>query len=68
MCLHFGRVGHCLGMIHKRHPDVAARLVHHLEGHPNTPSLQAAAGAARSLRGVQGFEPPWSEASPTPTR
>ena len=52
----------CLGMIHKRHPDVAARLVHHLEGHPNTPSLQAAAGAARSLRGVQGFEPPSWEA------
>ena len=52
----------CLGMIHKRHPDVAAQLVHHLEGYPNTPSLQAAAGAARSLRGVQGFEPPSWEA------
>ena len=43
-------------------PIGSARLVHHLEGHPNTPSCQAAAGAARSLRGVQGFEPPSSEA------
>ena len=52
----------CSGIIHKRHPDVAARLVHHLEGYTNTPSLQAAAGAARSFRGVQGFEPPSWEA------
>ena len=52
----------CLEMIRKRHPDVAARLVHHLEGHPNTPSWQAAIGAARSLRGVQGFELPSWEA------
>ena len=48
----------CLGMIRQRHPDVAAQLVLQLEGHPHTPSLEAAASAARSLRGVQGFEPP----------
>ena len=38
-----------LGMIHQRHPDVAAQLVHQLEGHPDTPSLQAA--ALQSQRG-----------------
>ena len=43
----------CLGM----NPDVAAHLVRQLEGHPHTPSLEAAASAARSFRGVQGFEP-----------
>ena len=52
----------CLGMIRQRHPDVAAQLVRQLEGHPHTPSLEAAASAARSLRGVQGFEPPSWEA------
>ena len=52
----------CLGMIHQRHPDVAAQLVRQLEGHPHTPSLEAAANAARSLRGVQKFELPSWEA------
>ena len=71
----WSRWADCSGMIRKRHPDVPARLVHHLEGHPNTTSLQAAAGAARSLRGVQGFDPPsWgtlahgARPSATPTK
>ena len=49
-------------MIRQRHPDVAVQLVHQLEGHPDTPCLQAAADAARSLHGVLGFIPPSWEA------
>ena len=50
-----------LGMIHQRHPDVAAQLVRQLEGHPATPSLQAAAAAARSLSRVRALEiPSWA--------
>ena len=50
-----------LGLIHQRHPDVAAQLVRKLEGHPDTPSLQAAAAAARSLSGVRALEiPSWA--------
>ena len=48
----------CLPMIHARHPDVAAQLLGHLEGHPETPCLQEAAALLRSLDGVMGFEPP----------
>ena len=56
-----GKLGRLFGMIRQRHPDVAAQLVLHL-GVPHTPSLEAAASAARFLRGVQGFEPPSWEA------
>ena len=45
-------------MIRQRHPEVAAQLVDQLEGFPDTPVLQAASTAARSLHGVMGFEPP----------
>ena len=48
----------CLAMIRQRHPEVAAQLVDQLEGFPDTPVLQAASTAARSLHGVMGFEPP----------
>ena len=44
-------------MIHVRHPDVAAELLGQLEGHPETPCLQEAAGTVRSLDGVMSFEP-----------
>ena len=45
----------CLGMIRQRHPDVAEQLTHQLEGHMETPFLQAAASEARALRGVMGL-------------
>ena len=45
-------------MIRERHPQVAERLAATLEGHPDTPNFSEAAAAARSLRGVLGFEPP----------
>ena len=45
-----GELGRLLAMIRQRHPDVAVQLVHQLEGHPDTPCLQAAADAARSLQ------------------
>ena len=48
----------CLEMFRQRHPEVAAQLVDQLEGFPDTPVLEAAATAARSLNGVMGFEPP----------
>ena len=51
-----------LAMIRQRHPDVAVQLVHQLEGHPDTPCLQAAADATRSIHGVRGFVPPSWEA------
>ena len=51
-----------LAMIRQRHPDVAVQLVHELEGHPESPCLQAAAHAARSLHEVHGFVPPSWEA------
>ena len=52
-----------LAMIRQRHPDVAVQLFHQLEGHPDTPCLQAAADAARSLHGVRGFIPSWEALS-----
>ena len=45
----------CLAMIRQRHPDVAEQLTHQLEGHMETPCLQAAASETRALRGVMGF-------------
>ena len=48
----------CMPMIRERHPQVAERLAASLEGYPDTPYLSEAAAAARSLRGVLGFEPP----------
>ena len=48
-------------MIHVRHPDVAAELLGQLEGHPETPCLQEAAGTVGSFDGVMSFEPTaWS--------
>ena len=48
----------CMPMIRERHPQVAEQFAASLEGHPDTPYLSEAAVAARSLRGVMGFEPP----------
>ena len=48
----------CMPMIKERHPMVAELFVGSLEGVPDTPHLREAAEAARSLRGVMGFEPP----------
>ena len=45
-------------MIKERHPMVAELFVGSLEGVPDTPHLREAAKAARSIRGVIGFEPP----------
>ena len=47
----------CMEMIRHRHPEVAGQLVDQLEGFPDTPVLEAAAAAARSLTGVMGFAP-----------
>ena len=51
-----------LAMIRQYHPDAAGQLVHELEGHPDTPCMQAAANAARSFHGVCGFVLPSWEA------
>ena len=47
----------CLAVIRNRHPDIAERLVAELD-EPSTPFLSAAAGAARTLTGTMGFDPP----------
>ena len=54
---HWASWADCLVMIRQRHPDVANRLVAHLEGQPDTPCLRAAATTAWSITGVMGFEP-----------
>ena len=49
-------------MILAHHPRVAAEDIRTLQGNPDTPSLAEAAGAARDLEGVMGFQPPSWEA------
>ena len=49
-------------MILARHPRVAVEFIRTLQVNPDTPSLAEAAGAARDLQGVMGFQPPSWEA------
>ena len=56
--VHWASWADCIPMIFERHPVVAERLLRHLEGHPTSPCLRAAASAAQSLEGALGWGPP----------
>ena len=51
-CSSLGDLGRLPPMIHARHPDVAAQLIGHLEGHPETRCFRKQ--LPRTVDGVMG--------------